>query len=73
MEATYCISTYDPCDDAYPSGAGPVCPIGDEFGWHKRAGGLSRWQLRKWIRELRRRGYDDDLSILVERERGGGV
>jgi hypothetical protein len=54
---TYRISTHDPGDE-FPDG----------WGWTVRMAGLPLWALRGAIREMRGRGYDDDVSILVERE-----
>jgi hypothetical protein len=54
---TYRLSTYDPGDD-----------IDEPWGWNRRVCGLSLWQLRDAIREWRAMGYDDEMSILVERE-----
>ena len=56
MRNTYRLSTYDPNDDD------------DGFGWNCRYRGMTIWQLRSAIREMRKRGYDDDASILVENE-----
>jgi hypothetical protein len=54
---TYRLSTYD-----------PGAALDDDWGWVLRLAGLAKWGLRAAIREARATGYDDDLSILVERE-----
>lgn len=54
---TYRLSTYDPGDD-----------FEDFWDWRVRWSGLTKWGLRDAIREARGEGYEDDLSILVERE-----
>lgn len=41
---------------------------GEAFGWRVRAHGMRLWSLRRAIRRCRDEGYDDDCSILVERE-----
>lgn len=55
-QPTYRLSTYDP--DMTPEG---------EWGWNLREPSLSKWDLRRAIRKARGMGYDDDVSILVER------
>lgn len=56
-EPTYRISTYDPTDTMETDGE-----------WTLRVAGLSLWQLRAAIRQARGEGYDDNCSILVERD-----
>jgi hypothetical protein len=56
---SYRISTYDPIDDD---------AVRFACDWHLFAAGLSLWALRAYIRYLRSCGYDDQASILVERE-----
>jgi len=53
----YRISTMDPGDD--PEG---------EFCWRLRRVGMTLWELRGAIRDMRGEGYEYELSILVERE-----
>lgn len=54
----YRISTCDPGDTP-----------ADDFAWVVRHAGLTLWGLRDALREVRGMGYEDELSILVERER----
>jgi hypothetical protein len=54
---TYRLSTYDPGDDEDA-----------DWGWTVRVSGLGLWGLRAALRDFRGRGYEDDVSILVERE-----
>lgn len=56
---SYRISTYDPGDGPH-----------DPWGWRVRHCGLPLMALRAPLREFRDPGYDDDLSILIEREEG---
>lgn len=58
---TYRVSTYDT----------GTC-INDPWDWSVRAVRQDLMRLRWWIRTLRAMGYEDDLSILVERELEGG-
>jgi hypothetical protein len=60
MTATYRVLSYDPVDDG--------CQVKGEFNWRVRSAGVRLWGLRQAIRDLRSQGYDDDVSILVERE-----
>lgn len=54
---TYRLSTRDPGDTP-----------DEEWFWNRRHSGLSLFALRNAIRAARDLGYDDDVSILVERE-----
>jgi hypothetical protein len=54
---TYSVSTRDP-------GQSPL----DDWAWRVRYRRLPKWSIRQALRELRGRGYENDISILVERE-----
>jgi hypothetical protein len=54
---TYRISTWDPGDSP-----------GDDWGWNLRHAGLTRWQLRAAMQDVRDLGYIEDHSVLIERE-----
>jgi hypothetical protein len=59
--STYSLSVW--CgdeDDAFPDETGP-------WGWTEVAAKLSLWGLRRALRHVRRCGWAEDCSVLVER------